>query len=440
MVSVRPRMLVPALAGASVVAAGLLVPATAQPPRLHFSRPVTAIPAPLGNGQANTGEPRLVALPSGRLLLTAQFEQWNCATKQPDSHLSMCVWASDDGGRSFHVSGGDTEAGDDADFANAPGGAVLQLAMSDPAIGPVNLGTGIGGTDVFRSSDGGRTWAKTQLTNKTVLNDRPFFVTTPTAVLISFTAIPGDIQVIRSTDDGRTWSLPIEVSPQPDSDAVEGNGGPAYDATDRALLLPYDSSTDPSCTSGPAGCLNVLWVAISHDDGTSWSTQRVAQLPSGSGLTSMPQITVDGRGNRYLTYCATTGGHYDVYLARSTKNGRWSTPRAINGQWSAMVPWAVATGNGHVDVAYYRSAAADAGKSTRTWDFVVSDSRDGGRTWTTTVVGSGAYVGSGDNHAASVWDLEAIAYDRSGNLVVAWSDDRNAVGSPTVIRFARSIG
>jgi len=432
-------MLVLGLAAASVLAAGLLVPATAQAPRLHFTLPVTAIAAPLGTGQANTGEPRLVALPSGRLLLTAQFEQWNCVTKRPDSHLSLCVWASDDGGRSFHVSGGDTEAGDDADFAIAPGGAVLQLAMSDPAVGPVNLGTGLGGTNVFRSSDRGRTWTETQLANKTVLNDRPFFLATPTAVLISFTAIPGNIEVIRSTDAGRTWSAPIRVSPPPDSDVIEGNGGPAYDAGSRSLLLPYDSSTDPSCTSGPAGCLNVLWLATSHD-GTSWSTQKIAQLPSGTGLTSMAQVTVDSRGNRYLTYCAKTGGHYDVYMATEAKGGRWSMPRPINGQSSAMVPWAVAAGDGHVDVAYYRTPAADAGTSPRTWDFVVSDSRNAGRTWTTMVVGHDAYVGSGDNHAASVWDLEAITYDLSGHLVVAWSDDRDRAGNPSVIRFARTVG
>lgn len=429
-----------AATGGSVAVAATFVPAAAQPARLVFTKPVTAIPAPLGVAKANTGEPRLQLLPSGRLLLTAQFQQWNCTTRQPSSALAMCVWESDDDGRTFHVSGGDPEAADDADFTVAPGGAALQLAMSDPSVGPATLGSGIGGTNVFRSTDNGRTWSESRFANGTALNDRPFLVRTAHTALISYTAIPGNIQVIRSTDGGRSWSRPIQVTPIPSSQTIDGNGGPSYDATTHTLLLPYYYSTDPSCTSGAAGCFNVIALASSTDDGLTWTTQQVAQLPTGEGLTSMAQITTDSAGSRFLTFgAADGGGHYEVDIATAKRGGRWSAPRAINGQTNAMVPWAVTTGRGHIDIAYYRSTAYDAGNTSRAWDFVVSDSRDGGRTFTMTIVGPNAYVGTGAAHQSSVWDLEAITRDKRGRLVVAWSDDRGRAAGPTVIRVARSM-
>jgi hypothetical protein len=435
----RGRVVVAGGVSAVIATAAALVPAAAQQPsRLRFAKPVTAIPAPLGAGRENTGEPRLQLLPSGRLLLSAQFEQWDCATRQPSTRLAMCVWASDDDGRHFHLTGGNPEAGDDADFAVAPDGSAVFVGMSDPSVGPVTLGTGLGGSNVFRSTDNGRSWTEIAQANTTAINDRPFLLATPHEVVMSFTAIPGDIQVVRSTDGGRTWSLPIQVTPQPPNFVIEANGGPAYDATRHMLLLPNATSADPTCTSGAGACINVVGLASSTDGGRTWSQEPIVTLPRGSGLNSMPQLTVDAAGHRYLTYPARVAGHDGVYVLDSPAPGHWSRPRRIDGQGSAIDQWTFTSGRGHLDVAYYRTGYADADGATHAWDFVVSDSRDGGRTWTTTTVARHVYTGTGSNHQLTLWDLVGITRDRHGQVVVAWTDDLGHAGGPTVVRVARS--
>lgn len=423
------------LAGLAVAAA----PASATSGGLRFSKPVTRIGAPLGQQKANTGEPRLQLLPSGRILLAAHFEQWDCTTGRPSSQLSMCVWASDDGGRSFYVSGGDPQPGDDADFAVAPDGSVLELGMTDLTVAGNTLGTGLGGTTAMHSSDGGRTWTETDDANRQALNDRPFLVSTPHAVLMSYSAIPGNIEVVRSTDGGRTFGLPISVTPPPWTETFDGNGGPAFDSVAHQVLLPYFSSTDPTCASAPAGCFNVLSLATSSDEGLTWTTQTIGTAPSGGGLTSMPQITVDADGHRYLTYPAKVGGHNHIYVQDAAGPGAWSPPRLIDSaHGNGMVGWTWAGGHGHLDVAYYRSTATDAVTTARPWDLVVADSRDGGHTWQTATVERAAYTGSADAHQLVVWDLLGLIRDRHGHLVVAWTDDRGRPGSGTVIRTARS--
>lgn len=435
----RIRLFALTVCAAGLGATAALVPAGAQSSRLRFGAPVTAIPAP-GVGKANTGEPRLIALPSGRLLLSAQFQQWDCATGKPSpSTLQMCVWASDDGGRTWRISGGDPQAGDDADFAVAPNGSVLQIGMNDFTVGSVTTGTGLGGTTVMRSTDNGRTWTQSIAANKTVVNDRPFVVATPHATLITFTNVNGNIEVVRSTDGGKSWSLPSSVTTFVRTHTIEVNGGPAYDAGRHAVLAPYLYSTDPSCASGAAGCFNVIALATSTDDGQTWASEPVLTVPGG-GLTSMPQVTVDRAGHRYITYGAVVNGRYHVFITDSAASGRWSAPRSIDGaQSSGMLPWAIAGAAGHLDVAFYRSAFGDAASTSRPWEFVVADSEDGGRSWQTSVVAPHAYVGTGADHQSKIWDLVGLARTRSGRLVVAWTDDLGKNGNASVVRVAHSL-
>jgi len=80
-------------------------------------------------------------------------------------------------------------------------------------------------------------------------------------------------------------------------------------------------------------------------------TERIGQLPGGSGLVSMPQITVDTTGHRYLVYSGKVAGHNHVYVLDSARPGHWSPPRLVDAaQSSAMISWSVASGHGQLDV------------------------------------------------------------------------------------------
>jgi hypothetical protein len=429
----RTLTVVPVVGGLTLAA--LLVPAGAGQPHIRFTKPLTVIDAD-HLGKVNTGEPRLRVLPSGRILLGAHFEQWDCDTGERTADTyAMCVWASDDGGRTWRISGGDPQAGDDVDFAVAPDGSVLELGMSN-----IGVGTGFGGTTVVRSTDGGRTWTQTTDANKQLINDRPWFATTPNAVLITYTGSIGNIQATRSTDNGQSWGLPINVSPPANPDTLDVNGGPTYDARHHELLVPFLTSSDPTCASGPSGCFNVLSLATSADDGATWASAKIAELPSGSGATGPPQIQLDATGHRYLFFPGKLDGHDHVFVMDASRTGHWSTPRLVDSpQSSGIVSWGIASGHGRLDVAYYRTAAADGATVSRRWDVVLSHSDDGGKHWTTSLIAPGAYTGTGDGHQLIVWDLLGIARDSRGRVLVAWTDDQGKAGGPTVVRFARSL-
>jgi hypothetical protein len=250
-----------------------------------------------------------------------------------------------------------------------------------------------------------------------------------------------DIEVVRSTNDGRSFSLPAEVTPPPNGNTWAVNGGPAYDPVRHAILLPYAySSADPTCGYAATGpCFDTIGLATSTDDGQSWSLEPVTAMPSGAGTTSVLGVFVDATGHRYLVYDSTLNNRYHVYLTSSDTPGHWSTPRLVDSsQDNAIVPWATATGNGHIDVGYYRTSSLDGGNTTRHWDFVVADSRDAGQTWRTSTIATNAFTGTAASHQPSLWDLVALTYDQTGHLLVAFTDDQGRAGGPTVIEIARS--
>ncbi|MCW2570894.1 MAG: hypothetical protein JWO88_952 [Frankiales bacterium] len=448
--------------GAALVL-GLLVAGSAQgatPRGPSFGDPVTVITSPLGPGDAssqlsqrpNTGEPRLIVSRSGRVLLSAQFQQWDCATRKPSSVTAECVWVSDDGGKHFHISGGIAQQGDDVDFTQTTDGTLLMSAMANPKLVGDSTGTGFLGSVVLRSTDDGRTWSQADDVNNQVANDRPFIVSTPHAAVLTYLAIPGTIQAVRSTDGGKTWGLPIVVAPTPPPGLVYVNATPAYDAAHGELLAPYLSSSKPYCaanTTAAAGCMDQIDLATSRDEGLTWTPEHVTLLAGERplGMTTVTSLAVDGRGHRTIAFTAAEGyspgtsnadHNSHVYAVSSDGPGRpWSAPRRIDAATgSAMMPMLATNGTGRISVAYYHSTFADAGSTARPWDFVVSDSRDGGRTWSSATLAHSAYLGSAANHQLVIWDLVGLTYDRRGRLVTAWTDQLGKPGGATTVRFA----
>jgi hypothetical protein len=450
----------------AALALGLLAAGTAQaaaPRGLAFSAPVTVITSPLGPGDAssqlsqrpNTGEPRLIVSRTGRVLLSAQFQQWDCATRKPSSVTAQCVWVSDDGGKHFRISGGIAQQGNDVDFTQTADGTLLMSAMANPKLVSDSTGTGVLGSVVLRSTDDGRTWSQADDVNNQVANDRPFIASTPHASILTYLSIPGTIQAVRSTDGGKTWSLPIVVAPTPPPGLVYVNATPAYDAAHRELLSPYVSSSKPYCaatTTGAAGCMDQIDLATSLDEGVTWKQERVSLLAGERplGMTTVTSLAVDGKGRRTIAFTAAEGyspgtsnadHNSHVYALSSDGPGRpWSAPRRIDaGTGSAMMPMLATNRTGRISVAYYHSAFADAGSTARPWDFVVSDSRDGGRTWSTATVARAAYLGSAADHQLVIWDLVGLTYDQQGRLVTAWTDQLGKPGGATTVRFAREV-
>lgn len=124
-----------------------------------------------------------------------------------------------------------------------------------------------------------------------------------------------------------------------------------------------------------------LYVAKSTDAGSTWTRQKVADLPADVNPSNIfVQMTIDRGGNLYYTWSQTQGasttssqgkrtdpgsprekaGEQDIYYTYSTGGGltgTWATPINLTKESgdSAVFPWMVAGDPGQVDLVYYKS-------------------------------------------------------------------------------------
>jgi hypothetical protein len=331
-------------------------------------------------------------------------------------------------------------------------GVLLESTMRNQRVGGTALGSGVLGTVVSRSVDGGATWTEDVAGNRQVLNDRPFLlVDDERHLLLSFLGIPGGIEVMRSADAGASFGLPIPVTgPLP---ATALNGGPALDPGRRAIVIPYADSSDPACVSVVAGCVDRIHVARSRDRGATWAAaETVRALPPGTGVTAVPAAAADLRGREYVVVGTAAGAPgppqpstccAHVWLTHQDPAGGWSAPAQVDTPGgSAMLPWVAVRPDGSVVVAYYASSFPDAQAQVRPWRVEVALSTDGGGTFTRTQVSgpAPAYLGTGADHQRTVWDLLGLTTDRTGAIHVAWTDAGGRQGAPTRILYARGTG
>jgi hypothetical protein len=371
----------------------------------------------------------------GRIVVSAHLFQRDCVTGQPSPGKGQsCVYISDDGGKSFHFSGGDTRGNNDVDLAES-GGVLLQSSMTSVAIA-----YGASGVGVARSTDRGKTWTEALAVNHQLVNDRPWLLATPDgAVVLTYDSIPGGIVLVRSTDNGATWGLQQPVALQA-SVIGAGNGAPAIDSKSKKLLVPFVGGSSPTCN-----CLDTFSVARGNYDGTGFTIEPVLQTEGGTGGTSPPAAAADAAGTEYIAVglasgATSTSAHVRL-LTRRAADATWTGQRLDPPGGSAMLPNIVAGPAGRVAVAYYWSPYPDAQSQDRPWYAVVADSRDSGRTFTRTTLSRIVWTGSAANHKGVLWDLFGLALDTRGRLHVAWTQMANshASGSPNEIAYSQQL-
>jgi hypothetical protein len=189
--------------------------------------------------------------------------------------------------------------------------------------------------------------------------------------------------LVRSQHDGTVGTF-VTDSP---CNAFAQSFAPADDATPTACPDPSDPQlwisgavvVDKSPTSRFQHSLYIpfartdgtnysLWVAVSRDEGATWTRQHVADLGPHDPANIFPDLTVDTGGNLYYTWSQNTdpddaanlGGEQDVYYTWSTgggTSGTWAAPIDLTGEQndSAIFPWLVAGSPGQVDLVYYKA-------------------------------------------------------------------------------------
>jgi hypothetical protein len=149
------------------------------------------------------------------------------------------------------------------------------------------------------------------------------------------------------------------------------------DPTDPALYIAGPVVADTSSTSSRKHTVYipfvrnnggdfVLYMAISTDEGQTWTRKPVLDVGAHDPANIFPQMTIDTAGNLYYTWSQTTGdpgaanggGETDAYYTYSTDGGAtWAAPIDLTKESndSAVFPWMVAGSPGQVDLVLYKA-------------------------------------------------------------------------------------
>jgi hypothetical protein len=171
-----------------------------------------------------------------------------------------------------------------------------------------------------------------------------------------FAVGPGRV-CYKSLDGGGSWNLAGMPVPSPLAPGCLQFQEPEAVGPDGTLYVPLNCG---AAGSNPAGMVRV---AVSHDEGGTWS---YAQVPTGSagsaaGFIGGVSLAVDRAGTVYVVW---PGRDHRPYLAISTNEGAtWSGPLMVGAPGVAQggPPFAqvAALQPGHIAIAYYGYAGGD---------------------------------------------------------------------------------
>jgi hypothetical protein len=289
-----------------------------------------------------------------------------------------------------------------------------------------------------------------------------------------------NIWVESSTDGGQTWAPTATSAVQPDSvQAVTSTcntipGGIAVDqngAHQGRIYAVWETSdlnenAAQGCDYTQAEAFDHIFLSYSDDGGATWTSRTVFNDPCDPNPPAPPtnpgacqdvseiftSIAVDDAGNVYVAYVrrdvSKARPEYDIDVATSTDGGNTFTSHQANTDTGThYFPWVAAGGNGGVDVVYYDTPYVEgvgalnkpaAAPSTAQWTVQMSQSLDGGTTWTQSNV-SGHPIYFGDICTTGIfcglapdsfdWGQDRILFDDFGVAVgpdvgarVAWTD------------------
>lgn len=185
------------------------------------------------------------------------------------------------------------------------------------------------------------------------------------------------IWVNSSHDGGKTWSQPVNVITSiagiqasfcdtiPAGTVVDPRNGWVYVAWTAGNLV---DNVATGCNYTQGAVFNSMWVAVSKDNGATWTPSVAFTGPDETAATpdDMSEIfgslTIDRQGGVYVTFPATTAGEYDAYVAYSpaadaNNELHFGSPVKVSTSASKTAYYirAVAGDPGRVDVMYFGS-------------------------------------------------------------------------------------
>ncbi len=222
-----------------------------------------------------------------------------------------------------------------------------------------------------------------------------------------------------SRDGGTTWSAPAPLAP---STLRQDDPQIVVDPADGHTL--YASYMEGNKSS--------QIVARSDDGGVTWTRELVESLQRGTDK----DILAVRDGNVYLSYHT----QQKIYVSLSHDGGAtWTVHQPINNTSQLGVSLGsggVVDSTGAVHFAW--NGVRRAGQAKGAINLFVTSSSDGGTTWTTTLVDTSAPAPSCDCPGWDYWGAQmAIAADHDDVLYALWNAS-NEAGAPNRLYFSRS--
>jgi BNR/Asp-box repeat len=220
------------------------------------------------------------------------------------------------------------------------------------------------GFQVYSSSDDGLNWTTADYQHENLGDWEKVFVGPPSSAPGALQPVdyPGVVYVCgnapfevsgpgrdcyRSLDGGATFNLagyvfPSDTSPADACAALAGNVG----------VVGNDGTVYE-----PQTCRNGAYLAVSHDEGTSYSWLTVAGAPGTAALGGGYQLAIDHADNLYAMWLAED----QINVAISRDHGQtWSAPLSVTapGLHNIALPALAAGPEGHLAITYYGTTDA----------------------------------------------------------------------------------
>ncbi|MEV0622670.1 sialidase family protein [Nonomuraea sp. NPDC050404] len=251
----------------------------------------------------------------------------------------------------------------------------------------------------------------------------------------------GDVTAIlvsRSGDGGHTWETPVTLQRNDDPNFFNDRPTVTADPYHPGVVYAVWDRVDQETTNGTSTWKQPVYLAKSTDDGRTWTTGKVVDMPANSGVIGTQLVTLPD-GTLLIGMHHETDTEASTQVIRSTDGGKtWSAPTL-----NIPAPFAVGvripdpdnSGDPIRNAALPLLAARPGTQNVNavwpsqetdgTFHVAYSRSADGGKTWSTPIRLDKTPTGS----AA----VPVVAASETGAVAVTYYDFRNNTSDPATL-------